>query len=391
MSNCDKVKLSELIIQKTDTEQIVDMENEHYITLSLYGKGARERVIKDGKYPVPFTGYRVSEGQFIYSRIDARNGAYAIIGPELDGFVVSKDFPVFDINESKVLPHFLRRAVLSDAFINQVKNSSFGATNRMRIKEDIFEGYSIPLPGLSKQQEIVDILDRVETILNSRQQELEKLDALVKARFIELFGDPKQNPLGWEMSTVGDVVASCEAGWSGNGTQREKRKGEIAVLKVSAVTKGYFIPEECKVLDDQESIKKYVYPQAGDLLFSRANTREMVGATAVITEDYPEHILPDKLWKIRFLDKANVWYMKYVLSSESIRSIFSTVSTGTSGSMFNVSMDKFKSIKIPLPPLEIQQKFANFVVRTDKSKSAVQKSLDETQVLFGSLMQKYFG
>ena len=368
MSNCDKVKLSELIIQKTDTEQIVDMENEHYITLSLYGKGARERVIKDGKYPVPFTGYRVSEGQFIYSRIDARNGAYAIIGPELDGFVVSKDFPVFDINESKVLPHFLRRAVLSDAFINQVKNSSFGATNRMRIKEDIFEGYSIPLPGLSKQQEIVDILDRVETILNSRQQELEKLDALVKARFIELFGDPKQNPLGWEMSTVGDVVASCEAGWSGNGTQREKRKGEIAVLKVSAVTKGYFIPEECKVLDDQESIKKYVYPQAGDLLFSRANTREMVGATAVITEDYPEHILPDKLWKIRFLDKANVWYMKYVLSSESIRSIFSTVSTGTSGSMFNVSMDKFKSIKIPLPPLEIQQKFANFVVRTDKSK-----------------------
>ena len=391
MSNCDKVKLSELIIQKTDTEQIVDMENEHYITLSLYGKGARERVIKDGKYPVPFTGYRVSEGQFIYSRIDARNGAYAIIGPELDGFVVSKDFPVFDINESKVLPHFLRRAVLSDAFINQVKNSSFGATNRMRIKEDIFEGYSIPLPGLSKQQEIVDILDRVETILNSRQQELEKLDDLIKARFIELFGDPKQNPLGWEMSTVGDVVASCEAGWSGNGTQREKRKGEIAVLKVSAVTKGYFIPEECKVLDDQESIKKYVYPQAGDLLFSRANTREMVGATAVITEDYPEHILPDKLWKIRFLDKANVWYMKYVLSSESIRSIFSTVSTGTSGSMFNVSMDKFKSIKIPLPPLEIQQKFANFVVRTDKSKSAVQKSLDETQVLFDSLMQKYFG
>ena len=117
----------------------------------------------------------------------------------------------------------------------------------------------------------------------------------------------------------------------------------------------------------------------------------MVGATAVITEDYPEHILPDKHWKIRFLDKANVWYMKYVLSSESIRSIFSTVSTGTSGSMFNVSMDKFKSIKIPLPPLEIQQKFANFVVRTDKSKSAVQKSLDETQVLFDSLMQKYFG
>lgn len=150
--------------------------------------------------------------------------------------------------------------------------------------------------------------------------------------------------------------------------QRKKKDGEIAVLKVSAVTKGYFDFDECKVLDDQDIIKKYVYPQAGDLLFSRANTREMVGATAVITQDYPEHILSDKLWRVRFCDAANVWYMKYVLSSKSIRSIFSSVSNGTSGSMFNVSMGKFKSIRIPLPPIELQQQFADFVTQVDKSK-----------------------
>ena len=209
---------------------------------------------------------------------------------------------------------------------------------------------------------------KIESIIEFRKTELDYLDVLIKARFVELFGDPQVNPFGWDTTLVGDVVASCEAGWSGNGTQREKEDGEIAVLKVSAVTKGYFIPEECKVLDDQDTIKKYVYPQAGDLLFSRANTREMVGATAVITQDYPEHILPDKLWKIRFLGKANVWYMKYVLSSESIRSIFSSVSTGTSGSMFNVSMDKFKSIRVPLPPIERQQQFSIFVAEVDKSK-----------------------
>ena len=127
------------------------------------------------------------------------------------------------------------------------------------------------------------------------------------------------------------------------------------------------------MLDNQDYIKKYVFPQAGDLLFSRANTREMVGATAVITRDYPEHILPDKLWKIRFVDAANVWYMKYVLSYESIRSIFSSISTGTSGSMFNVSMGKFKSIKIPLPPIELQEQFAAFVEQVDKSKYCSQK------------------
>jgi type I restriction enzyme, S subunit len=244
---------------------------------------------------------------------------------------------------------------------------------------------------LDEQAQIVNQLDCVLELIAKHRKQFAFLDVLVKSRFIELFGDPKVNPFGWNTTIVGDVIASCEAGWSGNGTQRERKDGEIAVLKVSAVTKGYFIPEESKVLDDQDNIKKYVYPQAGDLLFSRANTREMVGATAVITQDYPEHILPDKLWKIRFLDKANVWYMKYVLSSESIRSIFSSVSTGTSGSMFNVSMDKFKSIRIPLPPLDRQQRFAAFVAEVDKSKLAVQQGLQELETLKKSLMQQYFG
>ena len=257
--------------------------------------------------------------------------------------------------------------------------------------DDYVSRYEIADINKKDQVSICKKLDKLQGIIKLREQELQLLNDLIRARFVELFGDPIVNSFGWDTTRVENLVASCEAGWSGNGTQREKEDGEIAVLKVSAITKGYFIPGECKVLDDQDTIKKYVSPQAGDLLFSRANTREMVGATAVITQDYPEHILPDKLWKIRFLDRANVWYMKYVLSSESIRSIFSSVSTGTSGSMFNVSMDKFKSIRVPIPPIEYQQQFATFVTEVDKSKVKVQKALDETQKLFDSLMQQYFG
>ena len=117
----------------------------------------------------------------------------------------------------------------------------------------------------------------------------------------------------------------------------------------------------------------------------------MVGATAVITQNYPEYILPDKLWRIRFVDATNVWYMKYILSSKSIRAIFASVSTGTSGSMFNVSMEKFKSIAVPLPPLELQEQFAVFVTQTDKSKLAVEKSLKHLEILKKSLMQQCFG
>ena len=183
-----------------------------------------------------------------------------------------------------------------------------------------------------------------------------------------MFGDPEINPYDWTKIAIGDVIKSCESGWSGKGAQRKKKPGEIAVLKVSAVTKGFFIPEECKVLDDQKYIKKYVFPEKGDLLFSRANTKEMVGATAVVSQDYPELILPDKLWKIRFIDTIDVLYMKYVLSAQSIRSKISAISTGTSGSMYNVSMDKFKSIEIPVPSSTLQKQFAAFIVQIDKSK-----------------------
>ncbi len=259
------------------------------------------------------------------------------------------------------------------------------------IKIEALADLELPEIPLKLQQIQSQNIKEVTELIKKRTKEIDLLEKLVKSRFVEMFGDPEQNSFGWKMTTIGNLVDLCEAGWSGNGTQREKRAGEVTVLKVCAVTKGYFIPNECKVLDDQNAIKKYVYPQAGDLLFSRANTREMVGATAVITQDYPEHILPDKLWKIRFLDTVDVWYMKYVLSSESIRSIFSSVSTGTSGSMFNVSMEKFKSIEIPTPPIELQQQFATFVAQVDKSKLAVQKSLQELETLKKSLMQQYFG
>ena len=289
----------------------------------------------------------------------------------------------------KVLPKYLAYGIFANKRrLQAISNAPVVPI----INKTQFGEFEIDIIDDTKEQlKIAELLDKVSEVIANRKKELEKLDDLIKARFIELFGDTENNPFSWEKTKIGTVIQSCEAGWSGNGVQREKRDGEVAVLKVSAVTKGYFIPEECKVLDDQRNIKKYIFPEKGDLLFSRANTREMVGATAIVTQDYPEHILPDKLWKIRFTDDADVYYMKYVLSSNSIRSMFSAVSTGTSGSMYNVSMEKFKSITIPLPPRKLQNQFAAFVKQVNKSKFAVQKALDNAQLLFDSLMQKYFG
>lgn len=366
MSKYDKVKLSELIIQKTDTEQIVDMENEHYITLSLYGKGARERVIKDGKYPVPFTGYRVSSGQFIYSRIDARNGAYAIIGPELDGFVVSKDFPVFDINESEVLPHFLRRAVLSDAFINQVKNSSFGATNRMRIKEDIFAGYSIPLPELSKQKEIVDILDRVETIINSRQQELQKLDDLIKARFIEMFGDPIDNPKSYPVHQLSEYITSLTSGSRGWAKYcvDEGKEWFITIKNVKDCHISTNNMQPVNAPDNAEAKRTKV--QEGDLLISITAD---LGRTGVVTKEIAKHgaYINQHLSCVRInRDVLNPLFVAYYMESPAGKEQFTA--KNQSAVKAGLNFNSINSLRLMVPPLTEQNRFIDFITQVDKSK-----------------------
>lgn len=363
MSKCDKVKLSELIIQKTDTEQIVDMENEHYITLSLYGKGARERVIKDGKYPVPFTGYRVSSGQFIYSRIDARNGAYAIIGPELDGFVVSKDFPVFDINESKVLPHFLRRAVLSADFINQVKNSSFGATNRMRIKEEVFETYSIPLPELSKQNEIVDIMDRVETIINSRQQELQKLDDLIKARFIEMFGTINDNKYGYDIKTLQDVCEQIKDGTHQTPKYTEDKENGYKFLSSKDVTSGKIDWSNIKYIPESlhNELCARIAPQRGDLLLAKNGT---TGVAAVVDCDEVFDIYVS-LALLRPIDIDSV-YLWAAVNSDETKHQFDGSLKGIG--VPNLHLGEIKKTKVLVPPLNKQRGFSTFWKQVDKSK-----------------------
>ena len=332
----------------------------------------------------------VFPGDILVSTVRPNLNAVALVTENADntlvastGYCVLRCLPDAD---NRYVFYFCQSPAFIEKMVAQATGASYPAVTSAIVKE-----CTIPLPPLEEQRRIAALLDKVSDLIAKRRVQLDKLDLLVKARFVEMFGDPETNPMNWPIVCIGAITRTIDSGWSGNGTQREKKVGEIAVLKVSAVTKGYFIPEECKVLDDQGNIKKYVFPQKGDLLFSRANTKEMVGATAIIREDYPELILPDKLWKIRFSNVTNVVYMKYILSSKAIRSKFSEASTGTSGSMYNVSMEKFKAIQIPMPEISIQNQFASFVESVERSKLTIQRSLDKLEALKKALLQQYFG
>lgn len=310
-------------------------------------------------------------------------GKTAIAGTEMYCNQGLKNLICSDKIHNKYLFWFLRSKT------EMLNSLGRGATFK-EISKSIVENIEIPLPDLPTQQRIADTLDKVSEGIGLCRKMLGELDLMVKSRFMEMFGEPVNNPMGWPIKKLNSVISSITAGWSANGEARQKRAGEKAVLKVSAVTQGFFKPNEHKALPYDVAIKKYIYPQKGDLLFSRANTRELVGATAIIEQDYPELLLPDKLWKILFTSEIDVYYAKYILSSEPIRKIFSAQSTGTSGSMYNVSADKFRDISIPVPPIANQHQFAAFVQQTSKSKLTIQKILDKMELEKLALMQKYF-
>ena len=230
-------------------------------------------------------------------------------------------------------------------------------------------------PDIKVQKDIVRTLDILACIIKHRQSQLMKLDELVKCRFVELFGDAKNNPYGWVSETVDSVVEEIIGGVSVSGEARKIQKGELAVLKVSAVTYGVFKCDEYKVISNDIKLGKYVSPKKGDLLFSRANTKELVGATALVDKDYPHLLLPDKIWKIVVSDKVSPVYLKAYLSEPWIRELMSKVATGTSGSMYNISMEKLRQIPVILPPIERQNAFSTFVRRIDKLRFIVEDNL----------------
>ena len=185
--NYPKIRLKEVLVQDQNVEKIENTRKEKFVTVGINGKGARERIIKDEKWPVPFVGYRVKGGQFIYSRIDARNGAFAIIPNYLNNAVVSKDFPIFDIDYNKIKPDILLFSLLEESFIDIIKNSSFGATNRQRIKERTFLNYKIYLPPIDLQNQFAEIVKHIDKQKFEIEKSLKEIQELYESLMQEYF------------------------------------------------------------------------------------------------------------------------------------------------------------------------------------------------------------
>ena len=243
------------------------------------------------------------------------------------------------------------------------------------------EKLSIKVADIDEQHDIANTLDKVYEVIKERRKELLLLDNLIKARFVEMFGDMKPTV------TIERYIAELRGGKSLAGTEECKNK----VLKTGAATFGWFDPEQYKYLPvDYEPLPEHKV-ETGDVIISRMNTPELVGACSYVFEAPEDMYYPDRLWKVIPQPETNPIFLWQLLWDREIRRQIKEKSGGTSGTMHNISKSKLLEIKCIDAPIELQNQFAGFVHQVDKSKVAVQKALTETQLLFDSLMQQYFG
>lgn len=180
-------------------------------------------------------------------------------------------------------------------------------------------------------------------------------------------------PSNWKKQRLSELVAKFDAGISVNGGDRPAIGDECGVLKISAVTEGQFRPNENKVIDGSERERACLNPRRDSLIMSRANTPELVGASAYIDRDYPNLYLSDKLWQF-VPHKEKVFSMRwlgFVLASHAYRKKLGEVATGSSQSMKNISQGSVLQMELPVPPLTEQQHMAKLLGMWD---SAIEKT-----------------
>ncbi|MCX4036819.1 restriction endonuclease subunit S [Aeromonas caviae] len=341
-----------------------------------------------------YMDFRLKKGDILISHINSEShlGKCAIFEEERNDIVHGMNLLSFRTNR-KVEPKYLYYALSSDSFLMKLKKITKKSVNQASFNVTSFKELDIPLPPLEEQKRIAAILDKADAIRQKRQQAITLADQFLRSVFLDMFGDPVTNPKEWDIYPLKKGITNITAGWSANGENHSCGDDEIGVLKISAVTSGIFKPNENKVVSSSSipSNKKLVLPRKGDLLFSRANTRELVGATCIVDSDYDNIFLPDKLWVINLNSNELLpEYVHMLIQHPKFKECLTSQATGSSGSMLNISKAKFEGTLAPYPSLDVQQRFKDIFWKVMTCNALTNDSKINFDNQFNALSQKAF-
>ena len=245
---------------------------------------------------------------------------------------------------------------------NYVNKISRGVAQN-NINMSMLRSFELPLPEISKQEEIVAILDKVFAIINDRQHELQKLDELIKSRFVEMFGVYPANPMGWEIGTIRDIVTEVRYGSSRPAVDG----GKYPYLRMNNITYGGELDlSDTKRIDIPDNELEKCTVRRGDVLFNRTNSKELVGKTCVYDRD-EMMVLAGFVIRIRVKDRILPEFLSTFLNTDFSKQMLLGMCKTAIGQA-NINAQELQNIGLYLPPVELQRRFVQFKKETDKSK-----------------------
>lgn len=317
----------------------------------------------------------VQPGDFLLSNSMSFGHPYIlkIDGCIHDGWLVLRDKD--ELFDKRFLYYYLSSKTTYQKFKGMAVG---GVVNNLN--SDMVKKVDVPVPSKTEQAEIADLLDKLKTVIVMRQQELQKLDELIKARFVELFGDLKSNNKEWQIVSFKEC-ADIDTNMIHNfeGYEDYPHIGIDSIEKETGRLVGYRTIAEDGVISG-----KYLFTPA-HIIYSKIrpnlNKVAMPNFEGLCSADAYPILVKEGI--------CNREYLGYTLRSKYFLDYILAFSNRTN--LPKVNKNQVEGFSLPLPPIELQNQFANFVKATDRSKAAIQRALDKTQLLFDSLMQKYFG
>lgn len=328
--------------------------------------------------------YRLRRGDIVFARTGATTGkSYLLEKMPLDSVFASYLIRVRP--NSKVDPKFLSFFFKSQKYWQQILVMANGAAqpgvNSSKLKE-----LAIPLPPLPEQKRIAAILDKADSLRRKNQQAIQLADKFLRAVFLNMFGDPVNNPKGFPVGTIRGLIESANYGTSAKASETE---GEFPILRMGNITyDGGWDFSDLKYIDLSEREHDKYLVKKGDLLFNRTNSKELVGKTAVYERDEAMAIA-GYLIRVRTNEHGNPHYISAYLNSKHGKTTLLNMCKSIVG-MANINAQELQDIKILMPPKPLQDKFENLVISTKNKVKTLSLAEHCANQMFSALSQKAF-
>ena len=264
-----------------------------------------------------------------------------------------------------------------------------GAT-RQKLTQADMRKMEIPLPPLEEQRKIAAVLDKVRDLIAKRRTQLDKLDELVKSRFIEMFGDPVSNTLGWKHAILREATSKIGSGATPRGGKESYQSEGITLIRSMNVHDGRFEYKDlAHITDTQAAQLDNVIVEENDVFIN------ITGASVARSCIVPSDVLPARVNQhvaiVRCIPNLlHPIFANCMFLNDRFKRKLLDIGESGGATRQAITKQQLETLTVILPPLELQQQFATFVAQTDKSKLAIQKNLEKLEILKKSLMQKYF-